>query len=216
METKYILFDNDGVLVDTEKFYFRATKEVLSGIGIELTQNRYLQLQAKGESGFDLAEADGVPAARINQLRTQRNDLYQKYITTEQIELPGVVETIKQLRRKYKMAIVSTARPEDFELIHTGRSILQYMDFALTAGDYVKHKPEPEPYLAALKRFDAKPAEAVVVEDSQRGLESAYRAGIGCYIISNEFTQNQDFTKAKAVLDSIGELPAALTAHKSI
>ena len=216
MEIKYLLFDNDGVLVDTEKLYFRATKEVLSTIGVELTHSGYLQLQAKGQSGFDLAEADGVSAAHINELRIQRNDLYQKYIKTEQIDVPGVIETIKQLRCKYRMAIVSTARPEDFELIHGGRSILHYMDFALTAGDYVKHKPEPEPYLTALMRFKAEPAEAIVIEDSQRGLESAYRAGIDCYIISSEFTKNQDFSKAKTVLGSIRELPSILAALKSL
>ena len=66
------------------------------------------------------------------------------------------------------MAIITTSRRVDFELIHKNRGIADFMDFVLCVEDYEKAKPNPEPYLKGLERFCSKPFEAIVVEDSQR------------------------------------------------
>jgi beta-phosphoglucomutase-like phosphatase (HAD superfamily) len=84
------------------------------------------------------------------------------------------------------------------------------MDFVLANGDYARAKPAPDPYLAALARFDALAAEAVVVEDSERGLRSARAAGIDCVVVENAFVDGQDFTGATARIGSLAELPALL------
>jgi beta-phosphoglucomutase-like phosphatase (HAD superfamily) len=80
------------------------------------------------------------------------------------------------------------------------------MDFILTVEDYSNAKPDPEPYLTALEKFGAVPEEALVIEDSGRGLKSAVAAGIDCIIIENAFTSSHDFTSAKMVLNSLSEL----------
>jgi beta-phosphoglucomutase-like phosphatase (HAD superfamily) len=104
-----------------------------------------------------------------------------------------------------------TSKREDFELIHRGRSILKYMDFVLTVEDYSRAKPDPEPYLTALRRFCALPREAVAVEDSARGLKSAVSAGIDCIIVENEFTHTHDFSVAAAKVGSIRDLTILLS-----
>ena len=73
------------------------------------------------------------------------------------------------------MAIVTTSRRVDFELIHEKRQIRQFMDFVLVREDYTLAKPHPEPYLTGLKRLGAARRETLVVEDSSRGLSSAVR-----------------------------------------
>ena len=84
------------------------------------------------------------------------------------------------------------------------------MDFHLTVEDYERAKPHPEPYLAALRRFGASPAEAVVVEDSARGLKSAVAAGIDCIVVANEFTADHDLSAATAKVNRFSELPSAV------
>ena len=104
------------------------------------------------------------------------------------------------------MAIVTTSKRKDFELIHKDRPIVKFMDFVLTVEDYGNAKPDPEPYLTALQKYRAIPEEALVIEDSGRGLKSAVAAGIDCVIVENAFTITHDFTSAKMVLKSLSEL----------
>lgn len=104
------------------------------------------------------------------------------------------------------MAIVTTAKRADFELIHENRHIRQFMDFVLVREDYRHAKPHPEPYLTALGRFGGAKAEALVVEDSARGLSSAVAAGIDCAIVHNAFTQGQDFSQATYRIKTLRDL----------
>lgn len=163
-----------------------------------------------GKSCWELARREGVAEEKVQLQKERRNKYYKEYILNEDIEIPHVEEILEWLSEKYSMAIVTTAKREDFELIHKNRSITKYMKFVLTLGDYAKAKPAPDPYLAALKRFKAEPDEALVIEDSGRGLKSAIAAGIGCIIVRNEFTKNHDFTGADSVVDSVGVLEGML------
>ena len=109
------------------------------------------------------------------------------------------------------MAIVSTSKRSDFELIHRCGVILPFLEFAINIEDCEQPKPDPDPYLKALNRFGASAGEAVAIEDSSRGLRSAMAAGIDCVVIRNEFKSSQDFSGAWQILHSIRELPATLT-----
>jgi len=207
---KYILFDNDGVLVETEQWYFLANVEILKSMGIELTEKRYLEIMVKGQSAFLLAQEEGIRSVKIEEARRKRDALYQHYIKTEDIEIKGVKELISHLKKKYRMAIITSARREDFELIHATRGISEYMDFVLCSKEYPRSKPYPDPYLKGLERFKAKKSETIIVEDSQRGLESAYAAEIDCVIVHNHFTQTHDFSKASHFIPSLQELEKLL------
>jgi HAD superfamily hydrolase (TIGR01509 family) len=207
---KYILFDNDGVLVETEKWYFRANAEILERMGIALEEERYLEIMVKGQSAFLLAEEKGFGSVEIEKARDKRNELYQHYIHTENIEIEGVKDVLKSLAQKYKMGIVTSSRREDFELIHAKRGITEYMDFVLCSGEYGRSKPHPDPYLKGLKLFGGHKEEAIVVEDSQRGLCSAFNAGIDCVVVHNDFTLKHDFTNATHRIKTLSELEGLL------
>lgn len=209
---QYILFDHDGVLVDTEYWYFTANRRALAELGIELDQALHLQNMTQGISAWDLARARGVDKAAIERTRSQRNLYYQEYLQHEEIEIPGVEEALRRLSAHHRLAIVTTSKRGDFELIHRHRNIVQYMDFVLTREDYARAKPEPEPYLTGLKRFGCRPDEALVVEDSERGLRSAVAAGIECAVVHNEFTTTHDFSTATYRVDSLAELATLLHA----
>lgn len=192
---KYILFDNDGVLVETEGLYYKASKRALKEFfNVDITFNQYMKLMTDGNGVW--VSAPNASQDEIIVARNQRDLYYQEYLKTENLAISGVHEVLKKLSIKYKMAIITTSRRVDFEIIHKNRGITDFMDFILCVEDYPRAKPYPDPYLEGAKKFDAKLEECIVIEDSERGLNSAVAAGIDCIIVENEFTKSQDFSKA--------------------
>lgn len=203
---KFILFDHDGVLVDTEQWYYAAGERALAGIGLHLDKEQYLLDMARGGGTWAQARAAGIDDDTIDGLRPLRDAYYQEYLRTEPIEIDGVVAALAELSRYVRMAIVTTSKRADFELIHRGRRITDHMDFVLVREDYERAKPHPEPYLTALRTFGAEKDEVLIVEDSARGLQSAVAAGIDCAIVDNEFTRSHDFSRATHRILSLAEL----------
>lgn len=203
---KYILFDHDGVLVDTEFWYYRAGERALADIGLTLDKDQYLRAMSQGLGTWAQARAAGIDERTISRQRGVRDDYYQEYLRTEAIEIAGVVDALAELSGHVRMAIVTTAKRADFEIIHQERHIRAFMDFVLTREDYGLAKPHPEPYLTGLRRFGAAKEETLVVEDSARGLNSAVAAGIDCAIVHNDFVKAHDFSQASHRIEALIEL----------
>jgi HAD superfamily hydrolase (TIGR01509 family) len=203
---KYLLFDHDGVLVDTEFWYYKAAERALADIGFALDEQQYLRDMTHGLGSWVQAKAAGIGEEALITRRTARDAYYQEYLRTESIEIEGVVEALAELSRYARMAIVTTAKRADFEIIHEKRQIRQFMDFILVREDYELAKPHPEPYLTGLRRFGASKQETLVVEDSARGLSSAVAAGIDCVIVYNAFTKANDFSQASYRIDTLSGL----------
>lgn len=207
---RYILWDHDGVLVETEPLFYEATRDALAAIGVELPLSGYLADMAKGRSAWERARNQGIDEATIQTKREARDRHYQELLCERDIEIPGVEQVLATLGVNYSMAIVTTAKKSDFELIHRHRNIVGYMELVLTRDDYQNSKPAPDPYLTALKRLDAHADEAIVVEDSERGLRSAIAAGIDCVVVDNDFVRGQTFTGATARVPSLAQMPDLL------
>lgn len=202
----YVLLDHDGVLVDTEPWYFAAGQRALADVGLVLDQQRYLRDMGHGLGTWVQAREAGVDESTIDRLRVARDAYYQEHLRTEQIEIEGVVDVLAELSRHVRMAIVTTARRVDFDLIHEKRRIVPFMDFVLVREDYERSKPHPEPYLTGLQRFGAAQEQTLVVEDSARGLASAVAAGIDCVVVHNDFTSSQVFSGAAHRIETLAEL----------
>ena len=207
---KYILFDNDGVLVETENWYYEANKKALKQLGLNLQMDEYQEIMARGGTAWELAINAGITTEIIDTKRVQRDNYYQEFLHTKNLEIPNVKKVLKNLSKKYKMAIVTTSRRVDFELIHKNRGISDYMQFVLCVEDYERAKPYPDPYLKGLELLKASAKDTIVVEDSQRGLISAVNANIECVIVKNEFTKTHDFSKANYFIDTLEQLETIL------
>ncbi len=211
MKYKYIFWDNDGVLVNTERLYFQANLEALAQIGIELTHQDFAIISlAQGRSVFDLGLDAGYTVEDLYALRTWRNARYMELLTISDLVVPGVRETLMQLHRKIGMAIVTGSRRDHFETIHRRSNLLQFFDFVLTHEDYEMSKPDPEPYLLALANSRQAAADCLVIEDSPRGLASAKAAGLTCWVIPSAETQQQEFPHADQIFQNISEIVPAL------
>jgi HAD superfamily hydrolase (TIGR01509 family) len=202
-----VLWDNDGVLVDTEGLYFQACKQVLGSVGIDLTLNQYKDISLRrGESTFVLAAEQGTDADMVSRLRERRDRIYAELLESRCPVIDGVEEELRSLHGRVRMGVVTSAPRRHFEAAHARSKVIQYMDFVLTREDYTHSKPHPEPYLTAMQRDGLRPDQCIVVEDSERGLAAATAAGLECIIVLSEWTRGGDFTKAVAVVESITEV----------
>ena|SRR5689334_16498979 len=206
-----ILWDNDGVLVDTERLYFQATRQALTLADIDLTLELYQDISLRqGRSLFHLAASKGETPEQVVSLRQERDRIYVKLLREKPLLYPGVLETLRELHKKYRMAIVTSSRREHFDVMHEQTAIRDLFEFILAREDFVKSKPDPEPYLTALKRLGLSADKCIAVEDTERGVESARAAGLRCIVIPHDFTRECRFVGAEAVLKSIVELPKLL------
>lgn len=200
-----IFWDNDGVLMETEHLYYQANAQALAGVGVTLTLDTFRRISLQqGESVLDLAVGAGP------ELRRVRDEIYYRLLGEDAQVVPGVLDILEQLHGRVPMAIVTSCRRDNFLQMHRQSGLLGYFDFILTREDYGASKPDPEPYLAACARAGLEPGRCLAVEDSERGVTAASRAGLAVAAIPGEMNQGGDFTAARWHLESIHQLPELL------
>ena len=198
---KAVFWDNDGVLVDTEILYFRATRDILSRVGVDLTVVAFIDISLRqGRSVFDLAERAGISPEGVEKLRDDRNRLYGEMLECGIRIMDGVEQSLRELKGRVSLGVVTSSRREHFLKMHQETGLLDYFDFILTREDFHHAKPHPEPYREAVKRVGCAAEDCLAVEDSERGLVSASAAGIRCLVVPNDLTRDQDFSKASRIL----------------
>ena len=206
-----ILWDNDGVLVNTERFYFEANRVYLAQHGVDLSEDQYFEFYlADNRGAWHLLDPE-ASQSQIAHWRRERNAIHlQMLADADSLLTPGVDVTLAQLHGRVEMGIVTSATRASFETIHRKHDLLRYFRFALTAEMYEKSKPSPEPYLAGLARLGKPADECLVVEDSPRGLQAAQAAGIRCIVLRNSLMARHDFVGAYRIVDSMEELLAEI------
>ena len=211
-----VLWDNDGVLVDTEGMYFQACREILATVGVDLTLDQFKEISLRrGESTFVLAADQAVSAEEVDRLRKKRDRLYVELLGSRTCVIDGAEKVLRSLHGQVRMGVVTGSQRQHFQAIHDRSGLIQYMDFVLTREDYTQSKPHPEPYLTAIQRHDLRPDQSVVIEDSERGLASATAAGVECIVVLSEWTRGGDFSDALAVVDSIAGVPEVVRSRMS-
>jgi HAD superfamily hydrolase (TIGR01509 family) len=203
----HLLFDNDGVLVDTELLYYEASREALADLGVHLSLEVFQHSSLiKGESVLDHPETLKLNERQSRELRQRRNNLYAHKLEEGVSVLPGIRETLESLAGHFSMAIVTSCQREHFNLIHQRTNLLHFFDFVLVREDYVQSKPNPEAYLLALERFSCRAADALVIEDSPRGVAAARSAGIQSVAISHPMIDTSLLHAADRIVTHPGEL----------
>lgn len=209
MNKTAILWDNDGVLVDTEVLYYEANRQVLAGLGVALTVAMFRELYLKDTVGaWHLAR--GLSAEEIEVKRLERNRVYSDLLRTRSFAVPGAAEVLQALSGRVAMTVVTSSRRDHFDLIHARTGFGRFFDLVVSCDDVQRTKPDPEPYLRALALTGRDPGECVAIEDSERGLAAAKAAGLECWVIPTELSREGDFGTADRVLRDIAQVPGLL------
>jgi HAD superfamily hydrolase (TIGR01509 family) len=208
MRKAAIFWDNDGVLVDTEVLYYEANRQVLAGLGVELTVEQFRELYMKETiGGWHLA---GLSPAAMEEKRSERNRVYSDLLRSRSFAVPGAAGVLEALAGRLATGVVTSSRRDHFDLIHARTGFGRYFEFVVSCDDVRNTKPDPEPYLRALAISGRSPAECVAVEDSERGLAAAKAAGLECWVIPTGLSCDGDFGDADLMLSDITEIPALL------
>jgi HAD superfamily hydrolase (TIGR01509 family) len=210
MTVKGMLWDNDGVLVDSEHLFYAVNRDLLGELGVALSEDDFYRWYLASNCGaWHLVE--GVSDARIAQWRQERNVRYTRHLLTEgNLAMAGIGAVVQACAARVPMGIVTSANRDHFDIIHGPLDLVPHFRFVLTAEDYALTKPSPEPYLTGLARLGIAAHECLVIEDSPRGLAAASAAGMRCIVLRHRLTRQCNFDGAYRVVDSVGELAREL------
>src|SRR5215469_4770089 len=138
-----ILWDNDGVLVDTEELYFRATREILGRHGAVLSREQFIEyLMRRGQSVWEVMLPDRNAHA-IAELRRERDAFYSELLRSEPSAMPHAPEVLRGMSLKYKMAVVTSSHREHFDLAHQRNGLVAMFATIVAREDYLNSKPHP-------------------------------------------------------------------------
>ena len=183
---KAVLFDMDGILVDSMPYHFISWFEVLRKYGVRVTPMDIFEMEgAKWDKVIKFAfkrEGKNLDNAVILKIQSERNILLKKYFKRYNFsEIPAILKTLKA--KGFLTAIVTGSSSIEAKKM-LPKEIRVYFD-ALVAGDMVKRsKPYPDPYLLAAKKLKVKPSECFAVENAPYGIKSAKAAKMYCTAIS--------------------------------
>lgn len=209
-----ILWDNDGVLVDSEQGYFEVNREFFATLGIELTEKNYFDwFMCDNRGAWHLLSERGATPEQVDAYRRRRNALYAERLKTmPEPATPGASAALARLGARVPMGVVTSSRREHFDAIHDRLDLVGYFRFVLTIEDYQNSKPAPDPYLLGLRRLGVSAGECLAIEDSPRGLQSALAAGIRCLVLRRPMMAGYPFAGALRVVGSMPELADAAEA----
>ncbi len=209
---KAVIFDMDGVIVDSEPAYWKAEEELAREYDKEVSVETLLKMMGRPaiESmkifANDLAIKDSPDI-----LHKKRDERYIKIIETELKPMDGVTEVLKGLKSNgLKMAVATAASKELLEIQLSKIGILNDFDFLLSGSDIKNGKPHPEIYLKTVSLLGLRPDECVVVEDSQSGMEAGIKAGCFTVAFPNKYQDISSLPKVDMIIRSLEEIMSIL------
>lgn len=204
-----VLFDMDGVLVDSEAFICRAAIRMFGELGVKVQETDFLPFVGMGENRYigGVAEKYGVKL-EIEQSKARTYAIYETIAHNQLKALPGVHEFVQECReRGLKLALATSADKVKLEVNlkeiglpeKTFQSIIQGLDVQ-------RKKPFPDIYLKAAEALGLSPSECLVVEDAVSGVKAARTAGCRCLALTTSFTAG-DLSEADWICSNLGDVP---------
>ena len=213
---KAVIFDMDGVLVDSEPVYQEATINVLNSLNIKATKDDLLKLAGGSSLHFNKFIQDvskgSISCEDFNKICDQYYlDNPVKY---EEIMFPHVRETLDYLKdRGYILALASSSKEYEIENVLKRCDLKDYFKLIVSGEVFKESKPNPEIYLTCIKKLNLEAKECVAIEDSEYGIEAAKKAGLIC-IAKRDDRFNYDQSKADYFIDDHDEIKDILESLK--
>lgn len=204
-----VLFDMDGIVLDTEKLYARFWREAATELGYPMTWEQALGMRslsrAAGQAKLESYFGAGIS---IEQVRAKRIELMERFIDENGVEpKPGIFELLEHLDvRGIPKAITTSSPLERIQRYLGPLGLLERFDRICTGYDVPKGKPEPDIYLYGAACLGLEPQACLALEDSPAGVLSAYRAGCMTVMVPDMDQPDDDtvpllYAKADSLLD---------------
>ncbi len=207
-----VIFDMDGVLVDSEPFGFEALRRVMACYGLPYGEAENAEFLGRTtlESCRILRERHRLPES-AETLADRYVEGMLEQIARGPIPMPGVPDVLKQVRAAgYRMALASSAEVRVIDANLAALGLRPLFDVVVSGTQVARGKPAPDVFLAAAGRRGTPPAGCLVVEDSRNGLLAAKAAGMRCAVVPCDHTRHQDFGGCDHRLRALPDLLALL------
>ncbi|TBL77253.1 HAD family hydrolase [Paenibacillus thalictri] len=206
---KAVVFDFDGLIMDTETFEYYSFRDLLQDYGLELPFQLYSSRIGGHVDSFDpyryLQERCAEPLDR-ELLRELRREKFAALFANEHAR-PGVEDYLCEAKEAGLLIGLASSAPKDWVVPLLDKlRLTSYFGCIRTFENATRVKPDPELYLQVLQFFDIAPQEAVAFEDSPNGALAAKRAGMRCVIVPNELTRGLTFPEVDLRLNSMRDL----------
>ena len=212
MDRRGVIFDMDGVIVDSGPAHLASWKRLAAEHGLEITDEQFAETFGRPSReiirlrwGQDLSDHD------VCQFDDRKEEIYRQIIRGNMPVMPGALELIRALHADgWVLGIGSSGPPGNVELVVEELGLAPLLTATTNAADVSRGKPDPEVFLIAADRMGVAPARCVVIEDAGHGIEAAHRAGMKAVALTSTHPAAQ-LAEADRVVSHLGALsPGAL------
>lgn len=203
-----VIFDMDGLLIDTETCDYEAWRELHEAHGVELSLTEYAYnagMYGTWDQMYEvLAVGCGRTAAELHACREPR---FRELVAERLAPTPELLGLLRDLRENgVKRGIASSSDSDWVEYLVAGLGIRQEFQAVATGHDVERRKPAPDLYLLAAERLEVDPRRCVALEDSSHGIAAARAAGLRVIAIPNSVSSHQDLSQAHARVNHFGDI----------
>jgi beta-phosphoglucomutase len=215
-----VIFDFDGIIVDTEPIHFRAFQEVLRPLGLGYSWDDYLERYIGFDDRDAFREVFRVSGRELGEellksLINEKARVFEEIVQKGVQPYPGVIELVNSISGTFPLALCSGALERDIRPILGQLGIQGVFDVIVTAEDVRASKPDPESYQLALERLagvfpekNITPAMCLAIEDTPAGIDSARKAGLMVLAVTNSYPAEK-LSEAVSVTDSLASATIA-------
>lgn len=205
-----VIFDMDGLLADTEKLHMAAYRKALGAYGRDLDDRKFSEHWIRDGKGIaEYLQETKIPLL-ANDIRRIKAEVFLELVSSSAEPMPGAIELLRMLESRKRLALASSSYRADVDGILNKLGIVHYFETIVSRSDVLRVKPFPDIFLCAAERMRLEPAQCVVIEDAEKGIVAAHRAGMKSIAVPNIYTINNDFSKASIALKSLDEITPVL------
>ena len=203
-----VIFDLDGVLLDSEALQYKAYSEVLGRFGITVSVEDYAAHWITAGRGPEYAVRTYGLQMHPDELRALKHPVYHDILRREAVLMPGAVDVLNRLQPHFPLALATNSNRQDVSFVVDHFDLRHFFTALVARDDYAHAKPYPDAFVTAAARLGIVATNCVVIEDAYRGVLAAHRAGAVVVAIPNRFTRDSDFSLAALVLPNLDLLNA--------
>ncbi len=204
---KAIIFDMDGVLVDSQHLHFKAVQKTFQHFGHKITKRELQKYLGWSEDYFwtEMIKVYNLPAS-LEEIKAVKKPIFEDLLSSSlksDLKLRTILLTLKD---EFKLAVASSAPKSWIMMTLDGLEIADVFDAIVSAEEVKRSKPFPDVFLEAAKRLGTPPAECAVVEDAPAGIDAANAAGMYSIALKTPINKKLNLSKAKKEIDSLDRI----------
>lgn len=208
---KVVIFDMDGVIVDTEPVYREINEQLYKELGAEVTLEEQFSFVGNGSRIiWTKIKSKANLEQSVEELMENSKNRKYEYLSkgdSKIIPIRGIEKLLSSLKnRGFNIAMASSSPKKNIEVILNRINLIEYFEYIVSGEDVENGKPNPDIFLKAAEKFNAKACDCTVVEDSNNGITGARAAGMKCVGFRNLNSGNQDLSKANIIVEAFDEV----------